>query len=269
MVVDALSSTMSVEAPAYQARELSPKRTRYCVVITTLNEGERIRAQLERMRPNAQLADIVIADGDSSDGSTEEGFLRQCGVRALLVTRERGLGTALRMGFDYALRQGYDGVVTVDGNGKDGVAALPEFLRLLEEGYDFVQGSRFAPGGSHRNTPLGRRLAIVLLSSPIIWLGGGRWYSDPTNGFKGLSRRYLADPRVQPLRRVFERFNMQIYLNVRAAKLGFRVLEIPVERSYPDGGPTPTKIHGLSTHWTILKEHLLTALGAYDPKVQE
>ncbi|MEZ5366806.1 MAG: hypothetical protein R2748_31825 [Bryobacterales bacterium] len=47
------------------------------------------------------------------------------------------------------------------------------------------------------------------------------------------------------------------------------MLEIPVERSYPDDGSTPTKIHGLATHWTILKEHLLTALGAYDPQASE
>ncbi|MEZ5366805.1 MAG: glycosyltransferase family 2 protein [Bryobacterales bacterium] len=216
MLAEAPRSATRSGAPAYQARELCPKRTRYCIVITTWNEGARIRGQLERMRPNAHLADIVIADGDSSDGSTEEGFLRSCGVRTLLVTRERGLGTALRMGFDYALAQGYEGVVTVDGNGKDGVGAIPEFLRLLDQGYDFIQGSRFVRGGSHKNTPLGRRLAIVLLASPIIWWGGGRWYTDPTNGFKGLSRRYLTDPRVQPVRHIFERFNMQIYLNVSA-----------------------------------------------------
>ncbi|MEZ5392932.1 MAG: hypothetical protein R2724_08660 [Bryobacterales bacterium] len=113
------------------------------------------------MRPNAHLADIIIADGDSSDGSTEEGFLRSCGVRTLLVTRERGLGTALRMGFDYALAQGYEGVVTVDGNGKDGVGAIPEFLRLLDQGYDFIQGSRFVRGVRTRT----RRSAGVSRSS--------------------------------------------------------------------------------------------------------
>ena len=216
-----------LEPPSYEVFELAPKRSRYCVVVTTLNEGERIRGQLERMRPRAELADIVLADGASTDGSTERCFLRACGVRALLVTPEPGLGTALRMGFDFALAQGYEGVVTVDGNGKDGVESLPEFLRMLDEGYDFAQGSRFCSGGKHANTPLDRQLAIRFLVTPVLWLGCGYWYTDPTNGFKALSRRFLADARVRPVRRQFRRFNMQFYLNYRAPKLDFELRRFP------------------------------------------
>ena len=72
------------EPPVYQAFEFAPKRTRYCCVITSLNEGSRIRRQLKRMSPRSELADIVIADGASTDGSTEASYLRSCGVRALL-----------------------------------------------------------------------------------------------------------------------------------------------------------------------------------------
>jgi len=257
------------QAPVYEVRELAPKRTRYCFLVTSWNEGERIRAQLERMKPRAELADILIADGDSDDGSTDEDFLRSCGVRTLLITRERGLGTALRMGFDYALSQGYEGVVTVDGNGKDGVHRLPEFLRLLDEGYDLVQGSRFLAGGRHENTPRSRHLGVKLVVAPLIRIGGGFAYTDPTNGFKGLSQRYLTDERVQPIRQVFERFNMQFYLNCRAPKIGFRVIETPVERDYPADGSIPTKITKFSTKLTLMKELLWTALGRYDPRIAE
>ncbi|MBI1353635.1 MAG: glycosyltransferase family 2 protein [Acidobacteria bacterium] len=233
-----------------------------------LNEGDRLRLQLRRMQAQSALADILIADGGSSDGSTDEDFLRSCGVRGLLVTHEAGLGTALRMGFHYALEQGYEGVVTVDGNGKDSVESLPDFLRLLDDGVDFIQGSRFLPGGHHAHTPLERHFGVRCVVAPLILLGGGRWYSDPTNGFKGLSRRFLLDPRVQPLRRELARFNMQFYLNCRAARLGFRVVETPVSRVYPSDGEVPTKINTLRAKLSLVRELVMTAVGGYNPPPQ-
>ena len=253
------------EAPVYEVFEFAEKRTSYCLIVTSLNEGERIRRQLERMSARSELADILIADGASTDGSTEHSYLKSHGVRALLVTTEQGLGTALCMGFDFALQQGYDGVVTVDGNGKDGVESLPEFLRLLDEGYDFVQGSRFLDGGEHKNTPLERYVGVRYVVSPLLWLGGGFLYTDPTNGFKALSRRFMADERVRLVRRVFARFSMQHYENYRAAKLGFRIIEIPVSRVYPDDGSVPTKITSIAKKILLVWELLLTVVGAYNP----
>jgi hypothetical protein len=107
----------------------------YCVCITVFNEGDRIREQLSRMKPRAGLADILIADGKSTDGSTDPRFLRGMGVRALLSTAETGLRTATRMGVAYAMQEGYSGIVTIDGNGRDGVEALPDFLAELRNGY--------------------------------------------------------------------------------------------------------------------------------------
>jgi len=216
------------------------------------------------MWPNANLADVIIADGRSTDGSTDLRFLRDCRVRALLVTDERGLSTATRMGLAYALSQGYEGVVTVDGNGKDGVEALPRFLEALEQGYDLVQGSRFRHGRMHKNTPLERYLAIRFILAPLLWAACGYRYTDPTNAFRAISSRFLQDRRVQPIRRVFIHFSLQHYLIYRAAKLGFRVKEIPVYRAYPEDGSVPTKIHGWRTKVLILREMLATLSGSYD-----
>ena len=53
------------------------------------------------------------------------------------------LSAQLRMAYDYALKMGYKGLVTIDGNNKDSVESIYEFIDLLKKGYDFVQGSRF------------------------------------------------------------------------------------------------------------------------------
>ena len=252
------------ELPVHETHAFFEKRTRYCVVIVIWNEGERIKAQLGRMQPRAHLADIIIADGRSSDGSTNPDFLQEMGVRTLLITDERGLCTATRMGLAYALEQGYEGVITIDGNGKDGVEALPDFIKALDEGYDMAQGSRFMKGGVHKNTPLERYIGIRCVIAPLLALGG-YWYTDPTNAFRAMSRKFLLDERVQPFRRVFVRFNLQFYLVFRAAQLGFKVKDLPVKRVYPDDGTIPTKIVTLHSKWLIVKELIVTVCGKYNP----
>ena len=69
-------------------------------------------------------------------------------MRALLTKTGPGkLSAQLRMGYAYALDQGYEGVVTIDGNGKDSVEAIPLFVEALDEGIDYAQASRFVTGG--------------------------------------------------------------------------------------------------------------------------
>lgn len=253
------------EKPVYDVTEFAQKHTRYCFVVVVLNEGERIRNQLARMKERAALADIIIADGRSADGSTAPEYLQSMGVRTLLATDEPGLCTATRMALAYAMEQGYDGVITTDGNGKDGIEALPAFIAALDEGFDLIQGSRFAKGGIHRNTPLERYIGVRFVVAPVLALCGF-WYTDPTNAFRAMSMRFLTDARVQPIRRVFVRFNLQHYLNYRAAQLGFKVTELPVSRVYPDDGSVPTKIVSWRIKARFLKELFMTVAGCYNPQ---
>ncbi|MGE4055587.1 MAG: glycosyltransferase family 2 protein [Vicinamibacterales bacterium] len=244
---------------------MAPRSSRSVVLIPVLNEGERIRRQLAMMADTPGIPDVVIADGGSTDGSLDREWLERHKVRALLVKRGPGrVGAQLRIGFAWALLQQYEGIVTIDGNGKDGVDAIPSFVQALDEGWDFVQGSRFAKGGRAVRTPLSRLLAITVLHAPAVSLAAGFRYHDTTNGFRAYSRRLLLDPRVQPFRDVFTGYEILWYLAARAGRLGMRVKELPVSRSYPEKGPTPTKIHA-RTGFTIVGELLSLLRGAYDP----
>jgi glycosyltransferase involved in cell wall biosynthesis len=254
----------AAEVPAHVVHELLPRRTKYCVCIPVINEGERIQRQLSKMQKDA--ADLIIADGGSTDGSLGLELLRSEGVRALLVKTGPGrLGAQLRMGFAWALEQGYEGVVLVDGNDKDDTSAIPQFIAALEQGFDFVQGSRYAPGGQGINTPLYRHAGVTLLHAPLVSLAARRRYTDTTNGFRGYSARFLRDPRVLPLRAVFNGYELHYYLAIRAARLGFRVCELPVTRAYPASGPVPSKISPLKGSAVVLKALLSSVLGRFDP----
>lgn len=256
----------SEEVPPYRLQELSPRRHRYVVLVPVIDEGERIRRQLAKMRPLAEQIDIAVVDGGSTDGSLDPQFLHENRVRALAVKTGPGrLSAQLRVGLWWAMGEGYEGVVLIDGNDKDDPAAIPNFVRALDGGFDHVQGSRYVPGGIAVNTPLLRHLAVKYLHAPLISLSARFRYTDTTNGFRAYSRRFLLDSRVQPFRDVFVGYELHYYLAIRAARLGFRVTELPVERRYPQGA-APTKIRGVGGNLRVLKTLLSAVAGRFDPE---
>ena len=252
--------------PAHSITAWAPRRSRYCCAVFVLNENGRLHAQLDRMRDAAGQVDIVVADGGSTDGSVAESGLRSRGVRALLVKTGPGrLSAQMRMAFAFALDEGYDGIIVMDGSNKDDPAAIPAFVAALEDGFDHVQGSRFVPGGRAINTPWARMLGIHLVHAPLISLAAGHRHTDTTNGFRAYSRRLLQDPRVAPFRDVFSGYEMHYYLAIRAARLGFRLAEVPVTRAYPAHGPVPTKISPVRGNLKLLRTLLSACLHAWDP----
>lgn len=255
------------QLPKAEYHELRPKKTKYCVLVPIINEGDRIMGQLAKMKKLTNKIDIILTDGGSTDGSTELSFLKSMCVRTLIVKKDKGkLSAQLRLGLAYALIQGYDGIITIDGNNKDGVDAISNFVSEIENGYDFIQGSRYVKGGQAINTPVIRNFAIKLIHAPVISLLTGSRYTDTTNGFRGFSRRYLLDPNVQPFRDIFETYELLAYLSVRADQLGFKTKEIPVTRKYPDDGMVPTKINSFRGNFELITILLKLALKSFNPK---
>jgi dolichol-phosphate mannosyltransferase len=241
------------EVPAFRVEEFSPRRNRYCLCIFVLNEDGRIQPQLAQIRGVSHSFDIIVADGGSTDGSVASHVMAPLGVRALLIKQGPGkLSAQMRMALAYAMTEGYEAVVVMDGNNKDGPEALPRFAAALDAGYDHVQGSRFLPGGAAINTPLLRWAGLRFLHAPLISIAARRRYTDTTNGFRAYSRRLLLDPAVAPFRSVFATYELHYYLAIRAARLGYRVTEIPVRREYPSHGPVPTKISPIAGSLHVL-----------------
>ncbi|TEB16169.1 Undecaprenyl-phosphate mannosyltransferase [Pelotomaculum sp. FP] len=259
---------MQLQVPKFEIKELAPKRTKYCLCIPVINEGKNIIQQLERFQRfnGNQLIDVILCDGGSTDGSTEEEWLMKLGVNTLLVKTGPGkLSAQLRMGYYWSLERGYEGIVTVDGNGKDSVESVPLFIQALDEGYDMIQGSRYIDGGQAINTPWIRHISVKLLHIPIISYAAGFRYTDTTNGFRGYSRRYLLHPEVQPFRDIFNTYELLAYLSVRAPRLGFKTKEIPVKRVYPPKGKIPTKISFFKGNTDLLRILFNVVCGKYNP----
>ncbi|HHX70415.1 MAG TPA: glycosyltransferase family 2 protein [Gallicola sp.] len=255
--------------PKFLCDELEAKQSKYCLCIPVINEGDRIVNQLKRaMVSNINsLIDIVICDGGSTDGSTNRELLSKLGVNTLLIKQDIGKqGAQLRMGIWWALNRGYEGIITMDGNNKDSIEDIPKFIEKLDEGYDFVQGSRFIKGGKAINTPVIRYLSVRLIHAPIISITAKHTFTDTTNAYRGYSRKYLLHPNVQPLRDIFMSYELLAYLSVRASQLGLRVCEIPVTRSYPKKGKVPTKISFIKGNKELMLILFKNLRGDYIPK---
>jgi dolichol-phosphate mannosyltransferase len=253
--------------PRFFCEEYKKKTTRYCLVIPVINEGELIKQELLIAKKNGidKLCDIIICDGGSKDGSTDSILLEAMKVNTLLTKDDTGKqGAQLRMGFWWAMNRGYEGIITIDGNNKDSIEDVPRFIERLDEGYDFVQGSRFIKGGKAINTPLSRYLAVRFIHAPLLSLASGCWFTDTTNAYRAYSKRYLMDPNVKPFRDIFVTYELLAYLSVKAGQLGMKVCEIPVTRSYPNNGKIPTKISPLRGNLQLLRILFACVLGYYD-----
>lgn len=251
--------------PDFTFDEVHKKKQKYCVCVFVINEGERIQKQLQRMKPLAEQIDIVVADGGSTDGSLELDFLKEQKVRALLTKKGPGkLSAQMRMAFAWALHEGYEGVVVVDGNGKDSIEDIPNFIKLLDEGYDHVQGSRFIPGGKAVNTPLSREIGLHLIHVPLISLAAGQRHTDTTNGFRAYSRRLLEDTDIDVFRDIFQTYEIHYYLAIESSRRKqYKTAETPVTRVYPKTGKTPTKISPIKGNMHVMGVLLKAVTGKY------
>lgn len=173
--------------------------------------------------------DVLVVNDGSTDGTAE--LLKT--VPNLLVEtheRNRGYGAALRTAFDYAIKHGYDVVVTIDCDGQHEPQRIPEFIHAIDSSdADVISGSRYLkdfPGDDP--APPERRRINGLLTAEI----NRRLRMNLTDafcGFKAYRVSSLAKLDFQE-----DGYAMPLEVWVRMASLGFVVEELPVPRIYLD-----------------------------------
>jgi glycosyltransferase involved in cell wall biosynthesis len=238
----------------------------WVVVIPVINEGKRLHDFLLRMRSAHihEIADVLIVDGGSTDGSVNENVLSQMNVSGLILkTGAGGLSAQLRCAYAHALEQGYRGIVTIDGNNKDDPRYIPHFISALEKGFHFVQASRFITGGMGENTPILRYFAVRFVHAPLLSLFSGFHWTDTTQGFRAYSSDLLSDPRISIFRDIFDTYELLAYLSYISPKMGYRCVELPSRRTYPKG-KVPTKIKGFRQNVRLLSILMKACLGFYN-----
>ena len=159
------------------------------IVIPAHNEEENIGRVLEELRELHLGHDVVVINDASTDGT--ESVLAGLGQQSLRLSGNLGYGGAVQTGFKYALRQGYDFVVQMDGDCQHDPRSIPQLLEEVRSGRaDVALGSRFR-GELQYTVPLFRRWGIALFRG-VVSLLTRQPITDPTSGFQALNRKVLA-----------------------------------------------------------------------------
>jgi glycosyltransferase involved in cell wall biosynthesis len=218
-------------------------RPRVALVIPTLNEEEAIGGVLAAVPPGA-VDDIIVVDSGSADRTVERA--RAAGARVVSL-RERGYGRACRAGAEAA--QLCDIIVFLDGDGSDRPELIPSIVAPIAEGrYDFVIGSR-TRGQREPGSMTAHQLLAGRVIGAAVRLLYGVQYTDMCP-FRAIRRDVLMRLGMRE-----ETYGWNLEMQMRAARAGLRIAELPVAHRRRAGGVS--KVSGnlrgtLKASWRIL-----------------
>jgi dolichol-phosphate mannosyltransferase len=221
------------------------------VGISVFNEGKKISRVVEKFA-DYDIYDVLIVD----DGSTDRAVAALPQHPAVTVVRNqfcRGAGFTTRQIIRYAQQKGYQYVIFVSGNDKDDPKDVVKLNTALKEGHDFVQGSRFLPGGGWGRMPLYRLLATRFLHPALFSLLVRRQITDSTNGFRGVRLSFFLDQRMDIDQDWLDQYELEPYVFYYAIRLGYKVTEVPVTKVYPSKDEGYTKMKPWIGWWSILR----------------
>lgn len=236
-------------------RRLRAVPERVAAILPLYNEGG-AAADLTRRMPGCVATTFVIDDGSTDDGPA---LADRAGARVIRLGANRGIGAAIRAGLDAARDAGCDVAVVMAASGKDRPEEIPVLLAKIDEGYDYVQGSRFMEGGVSVNLPVSRGLLIHVFTLMFRVLTGFAG-TDVTNGFRAYRLSLLDDPRVRIHQQWLDRYELEYYIHWKAITLGYRVVEVPVSKTYPGSKRGYSKIRPVIDWWHMVRPALLLAL---------
>lgn len=193
-----------------------------CVLIPVLNEAQTIGKVVGAV--HTQNLDVVVIDDGSTDDSGA--IARQNGATVIRHDVKKGKGQSLRDGFWYVLEHGYEGVITMDGDGQHDVADIERFLRLAAKDCPgMIVGNRMA---NPQGMPVVRYLTNRFMSS-LISKACGQYIPDTQCGYRYIDSRIL---REVPL--TCDDFEIETELLMKSSKQGFRIDSVPVMTIYRD-----------------------------------
>ncbi|HKS82419.1 MAG TPA: glycosyltransferase family 2 protein [Candidatus Acidoferrales bacterium] len=227
--------------------------------IFAFNEGEKIKRTISR-HPATRDYDLLVMDDGSTDGALES--LPKDGWLHLRNASNHGIGAAMKKVFDYAIENNYDVLVIQAGNDKDEPNEIPRLLDPIRGGQaDFVQGSRFLPGGGYGSTPAYRILATRFVHPMLFSAFVGKRVTETTNGFRAFKTEILRDPRINWRQQWLDKYELEPYLLFRAIRLGYRHCEVPVTKIYPPRRLGYTKMKPITGWWSIMRPVFFLGLG--------
>lgn len=193
-----------------------------CILIPVYNEANTISAIVRALREKS--FDVVVVDDGSTDDSGR--IAEQEGACVIRHEHKKGKGSSLQSGFDYILKQGYEGIMVMDGDGQHAVEDIDQFIALAQKDKSsIIVGNRM---GNPQGMPLVRFLTNRFMSS-LISLACKQSIEDTQCGF-----RYISGDILKGLRLKSSDFEIETEILIKASKKGCRIHSVPVQTIYRD-----------------------------------
>lgn len=216
--------------------------------IPVYNEEKRIGQVLERF-PAGLVDEIIVADDGSTDNTPN--ILKKFNVKLIRNEKNLGIGVGMKKAIRYGLENNFDIFVIMAGNGKDDPREIPSLLQpIIEQDYDYVQGSRHLRSASYKkNTPFFRLVAVRGFT--LMWrLATGFHATDASNGFRAY--KFKIFDNINIFQDWLDTYELEIYIYYLAIKKGFKIKEVAVSKNYPSKKEY-TKIRPVIDWWRIMK----------------
>ena len=211
--------------PMLGARKTEPAVS---IVIPAKNEARNLPHVFARLPGDCE---VILVDGNSTDDTVRVAQRLRPDITIIGQTRE-GKGNALACGFAAAIG---DFIVMIDADGSNDPDEIPRFVTALKTGADFAKGSRFLTGGGSLDISVLRRIGNFWLNRIVNLLYGTR-YTDLCYGYNAFRRECLNVMRLNATEIEGcdsgamlwgDGFEVETLINVRIAKAGLRVTEVP------------------------------------------
>jgi len=208
---------------------------RRLAVIPVYREIGKIGNVIERFNPlSVDEVCLVVDDPDETILEEIDESRKRIQVPVTIIENptRNGIGYAIKEGYRYALSHGFDIIIVMAGNGKDDPKEIPRLTEpIIKKGFDYVQGSRFLPGGKGERTPFLRRIFTRLFPFAWTFVTGVRC-TEVTNGFRAYRATILEDPQINIQQTWLNGYELEYYLHYKVLTLGYKFTERPVSKIY-------------------------------------
>ncbi len=223
------------------------------------NEENKIGSVVSRFNPD-DVDEILVIDDGSTDRTPK--IAEEAGARVLRLDKRGGVGQAIRKAIEYARKKSFDIIVITAGNDKDRPSEIPKLLKpIIEDGYEFVQGSRYLPSGDYGNMPEYRLVATKYVHPLLMRIATGRPITDSTNGFRAFKLNVLDHPEIDINQEWLDAYELEVYILYKVLSLGLKFTEVPVTKVYPEHNLGYTKMVPLVSWWRIIRPVLFLKMG--------
>ena len=237
-------------------QHLSRLAYKIITIVPAYNEAENIGLVVEETLKYQIISELLVVDDGSQDKTAA--IAKEKGANILRHSKNMGVGAAIRSGIDYALKNGFDIVTILAGDGQHKSAEIPALVDpILKEKYDFVIGSRYLNASTANNITKFRYITTKVYTFIFNIFVGGK-FTDVTNGFRAFCIDIFRDKEINLWQDWLNTYELEPYLFYQLVKRGYRIKEIPTTLIYHK--KAKSHIKPILDWWRIIRPLFLLKL---------